>query len=555
MSALAPRIGAVVLAPSQADSLGDGGALLRRVLVERFAARVVLVPKRQMASPNHTRRALSTAVQNLADVDVVILAIAGRVSHFVRRSGDVISLALPGSLPGRPGSMVPLADLIEMATRRPETRAVVCVDLLGPVRPAQVVDVLSGVSVLVAGESAGGSACHDAVAAALAQTATPRLLADILQEAALLVGEDHAVLVQDDVRTVQLTPVARADCLPRFVIEDMAAPDPGSRLDAVSELAELADSELTALTHLRRLALGDPDGTVRDFARRRLHRVRRPLLPDLVKRGLLPGGVVDAAVSCPDLPELLEQPGGRVPIGVDAPAGDASCRPRHHVEVAPYRLGRTVVTNRQYLAFVAVTGHPCPDHWAAGGDLWSGANLPVVMVSQQDADDYCAWLTGRLHATGSLSASWRVRLPSEVEWEAAAGNGSGDPYPWGTVWQPTAANTRAAGIGAVVAVGRFPAGVNATGCQDLIGNVWEWTRSRWGQGGRTPAFGYPYRADDGRETGVTPHRGMRFVVRGGAFYYATECANSYTRNRMHATARHPAGGFRVAADRTEGAAA
>lgn len=423
---------------------------------------------------------------------------------------------------------------------------VLCADLAGGVPLVRVAEAFPGMSVLLTSGAAVGSAGQDALAEVLAATEAARELADILREAAQQAGRDRPVLLRDAGQPVRVMPTGWADSLPSYLFEDLTAADPGSRLDAVSELAALADSDPVAVTYLRRIAADDRDRTVRDFASRRLQRPNQPALPTLVRDGLIPAELVAEAAAAPDLPDLLDQPSGPAAIGVDAPDGDASCRPRHLVDLSPYRLSRTVVTNRQYLAFVAATGHPCPDHWATGTDLRTAADLPVVMVSWLDAARYCQWLADE------IGAGWRVRLPSEVEWEAAAGNRSGDPYPWGKVWQPMAANTRAAGLGAVVATGRFPSGVNATGCHDLIGNVWEWTRSRWGRSGRAPAFGYPYRSGDGREAEAGLDKPMRFVVRGGAYYYANECANSYTRNRMYATDRHPAGGFRVAVTRLEG---
>ncbi|WP_433531334.1 formylglycine-generating enzyme family protein [Micromonospora sp. CA-263727] len=551
MVAAVSRLGMVVVPARGQRSAGGGDAALRRVLVERFGAQVVALSEGQLASPEHARRAVGAAVAALRDVDVVVLAVTGTVWHFARGSGDLVMLALPGSTPARPRSMLPLADLGRVVrARRPEASVIVCADLVGSVSSALVAERLPDVALLLAAGEDAGAVCHDALATTLTEIDSPCAVDDLVEAAGRLAGGNREVLVRRGGRAVGLAPLPGMTVLPAGLRQDLTSPVAGSRLDAAAELAALADP--LARTHLRRLAAEDPDRGVREFASRLLRRADQPVLPRLARDGLIPADILHTAGTDPDVPQLRGQPGGRVPIGVDAPAGDASCRPRHHVDVAPYRLGRTVVTNRQYLAFVVATGHGCPDHWATGEGLWADPDLPVVMVSWCDATRYCAWLTRHLHGSGALARDWRIRLPSEVEWEAAAGNGRGDPYPWGTAPQPWPANTRAAGIGAVTAVGRYPGGVNATGCHDLIGNVWEWTRSRWGTTGRTPAFGYPYQAADGREADETPEN-MRFIIRGGSYYYATECANSYTRNRMHATDRHPAGGFRVAAIRTEGA--
>ena len=73
---------------------------------------------------------------------------------------------------------------------------------------------------------------------------------------------------------------------------------------------------------------------------------------------------------------------------------------------------------------------------------------------------------------------WRIALPSELEWEKAARGGLPDAvYAWGDTPDPNRANYDDSGIGDTSTVGCFPA--NGFGLHDMIGNVWEWTRSLW----------------------------------------------------------------------------
>lgn len=102
---------------------------------------------------------------------------------------------------------------------------------------------------------------------------------------------------------------------------------------------------------------------------------------------------------------------------------------------------------------------------------------PVVHVGWEDAVAYARW-------TGS-------RLPTEAEWEhAARGGAAGADYAWGDELSPdgaTMANTwqgpfpwrsdDAAGHHRTSPVGCYPA--NGYGLSDMIGNVWEWTSSPW----------------------------------------------------------------------------
>jgi iron(II)-dependent oxidoreductase len=72
-----------------------------------------------------------------------------------------------------------------------------------------------------------------------------------------------------------------------------------------------------------------------------------------------------------------------------------------------------------------------------------------------------------------------------------------------------------AGIEQTSAVGLFPAGASPYGLLDMAGNVWQWTRTRWGTKVRNPDFRYPYAADDGREDDA----GAAIpVLRGGSWY-------------------------------------
>jgi gamma-glutamyl hercynylcysteine S-oxide synthase len=67
------------------------------------------------------------------------------------------------------------------------------------------------------------------------------------------------------------------------------------------------------------------------------------------------------------------------------------------------------------------------------------------------------------------------------------------------------------------------------GILDAAGNVWEWTSSLWGEDGSKSTYGYPYKADDGREDMSAPDS-VRRVLRGGSFdyyVYRVRCAYRY----------------------------
>jgi formylglycine-generating enzyme required for sulfatase activity len=189
-------------------------------------------------------------------------------------------------------------------------------------------------------------------------------------------------------------------------------------------------------------------------------------------------------VSRPPYPYLVDVPGGITLIGSTAAEIETSVsfwverlgpacpehdrlrgtmlreHPPHELEVEPFRLGRTPVTQREYAAFVADTGFPLP---------LSGLDAPAVPVWGVDVHAalvYCSWLSDQLRR--------RVRLPSETEWEWAARGAERLRFPWGDRFDPALANTREQGPGHPTPCGSHPGGRSWCGVDDLAGNVEEW---------------------------------------------------------------------------------
>lgn len=120
---------------------------------------------------------------------------------------------------------------------------------------------------------------------------------------------------------------------------------------------------------------------------------------------------------------------------------------------------RTPVTNAEYAEFVQAAGAQAPSNWTNDTYPKGEDTYPVNFVSSADAEAYCAWLTEQDGVN-------TYRLPSESEWELAAGHMPKD-----------------ADFNCGVGDSRTPVeqyeGLTrgAHGAIDFWGNVWEWTAS------------------------------------------------------------------------------
>ena len=268
---------------------------------------------------------------------------------------------------------------------------------------------------------------------------------------------------------------------------------------------------------------------------------------------------VDAATLSPT--QLID--GGPFTMGTSTePWAYDNERAAHTIELPPYRIDTTPVTNRAYLEFVAAGGYDDrrlwndtgwawrieqaiehPQFWRAeGAGAWSvlrfGQRLdlarhldePVQHVGWYEADAFARW-AGK-------------RLPTEPEWEKAAcwhpEQGS-RRWPWGDD-APSAdrANLgqRRSGPDPVTA---HPSGASPWGCLAMVGDVWEWTSSSFTP---YPNFvAWPYReysevfwGDDYK------------VLRGGSWAADPVAVRSTFRNWDYPIRRQIFAGFRCAQD-------
>lgn len=215
-----------------------------------------------------------------------------------------------------------------------------------------------------------------------------------------------------------------------------------------------------------------------------------------------------------------------------------------------FYIARYPVTVAQFRAFIEATGFGLDD----GRALRDPDSRPLRYLSWREALAYCQWLNQMLATAPVLDGcgaadlvrlgSWQVGLPSELEWEKAARGGlEAAVFSWGDTPDPNRANYDESEVGDTSVVGCFPA--NGFGLYDLIGNVWEWTRSLWGRDWRKPDFGYPYDPSDSKREALDAGEDVYRVVRGGSGYFNRYSARCAYRYRLPPGNRYDDLGFRV----------
>lgn len=168
-------------------------------------------------------------------------------------------------------------------------------------------------------------------------------------------------------------------------------------------------------------------------------------------------------------PDMVVIPAGEFDMGSPGTSRYREERPRHRVSVKKFAISKFEITFEQYEKFAAETGRRIPDNL-----YMDKPTHPVIFVTWDDAYYYTEWLSEQTGAS--------YRLPSEAEWEYAAGTGKRSPYWWGYNMEPNMAHC-AAGCSTrfdpkkPTAIGSFDP--NSFGVYDTAGNVAEWVEDCW----------------------------------------------------------------------------
>ena len=161
--------------------------------------------------------------------------------------------------------------------------------------------------------------------------------------------------------------------------------------------------------------------------------------------------------------------------------------PEQAVHLDSFWIDKYEVTNKKFESIF-------PEHNLRRSIYGDCDDCPVSKISWYEAADYC-------HLVGKS-------LPSEAQWERAAGNGNGCEFPWGNGFDLMRPPARG---GLKLHDKAFPVGSfspNGNGLYDMAGNVWEWV-SDW--------FSIRYYYADTLHNPRGPMSGIMKVRRGGSW--------------------------------------
>jgi len=161
--------------------------------------------------------------------------------------------------------------------------------------------------------------------------------------------------------------------------------------------------------------------------------------------------------------------------------------PEQAVHLDSFWIDKYEVTNKKFESIF-------PEHNLRRSIYGDCDDCPVSKISWYEAADYC-------HLVGKS-------LPSEAQWERAAGNGNGCEFPWGNGFDLMSPPARG---GLKLHDKAFPVGSfspNGNGLYDMAGNVWEWV-SDW--------FSIRYYYADTLHNPRGPMSGIMKVRRGGSW--------------------------------------
>ena len=266
---------------------------------------------------------------------------------------------------------------------------------------------------------------------------------------------------------------------------------------------------------------------------------------------------------------MAELEGGLFSLGYDHAGVNRSYdfafdneKPAHQVLLQDYAIDKALVSNGDFLEFIndgcyqnfrwwfsegweAVNREQwrAPLYWELHDGEWMIRDFAGLHLATSKKDEPVSHVS---YFEASAFAKWAgKRLPTEAEWEKAAcydaHRNVRTAFPWGDT-DPTSgkANLFESDFWSVAPIGAFPEGANAYGCQQMIGDVWEWTTSDY-----VPFPGFKSEFDEYNDKWFVNQK----VLRGGSFATPQLHIRATYRNFFHAHERWMLSGFRCAQDR------
>jgi ergothioneine biosynthesis protein EgtB len=236
-------------------------------------------------------------------------------------------------------------------------------------------------------------------------------------------------------------------------------------------------------------------------------------------------------------------------------------KPQHKVFLQDFLIDRALVSIGDYLEFIKAGGYQDFRWWHSAG--WEKVNQEqwrAPLYWEQHDGEWMVRDFAGLHQVedkldepvshvsfleASAYAKWAgKRLPTEAEWEKAASFSpalnSKREFPWGdTPPDDSRGNLFENGLWGVAPIGAFPAGQSAYGCQQMIGDVWQWTTSDY-----VPYPGFKSEFDEYNDKWFVSQK----VLRGGSFATPRSHIRTTYRNFFYPHERWMIGGFRCAKD-------
>ena len=242
------------------------------------------------------------------------------------------------------------------------------------------------------------------------------------------------------------------------------------------------------------------------------------------------GITVQKGVSQPTPDNMVFVQGGTFQMGSN------SGKPVHTVTVNDFYIGKYEVTQKEWKEVMGSN----PSNWKCD-------NLPVEQVSWYDAVEFCNKKSRKEGLTPCYSGSGKsitfnfnangYRLPTEAEWEYAAGGGnksrnykySGSNSIGDVAWYRSNSGNKTHQVGT-----KQP---NELGIYDMSGNVYEWCNDWYDEN---------YYSKSPKNNPQGPSSGKYSVLRGGSWYFFDYCCRVAYRHGDNRDFSYGNGGFRIA---------